>query len=162
MNWEMWSAIGEILGSVAVFVTLVYLALQTRQNTAAIQASTRQALVGLDQAFLFRVMDDPELTKLRFKTDLTENEKIRLSMYLASFFRMREHLYRQYQEGMLDEATWAAYRNSIVAFASPNVRAWVNNDAICEMFDPDFMTMVREMVDKAPVSDRTLWSAVYD
>lgn len=42
MNWDMLSAIGEILGSVAVFVTLVYLTIQTRQSTAAIRANTRQ------------------------------------------------------------------------------------------------------------------------
>ena len=31
-------ALGELLGSVAVLVTLVYLAFQTRQNTMAIHA----------------------------------------------------------------------------------------------------------------------------
>ena len=45
-------ALGELLGSVAVLVTLVYLALQTRQNTMAIGAqldATRVAnLVGLN------------------------------------------------------------------------------------------------------------------
>jgi hypothetical protein len=162
MNWDMVSAIGEILGSVAVLVTLAYLALQARQTNVAIQANTRQALVGLDQAFLFRVMDDPELAQLRYKPGLTENEKIRLSMYLAAFFRMRELLYRQYQEGVLDKPTWQSYRNSIAAFASPNVRAWVHDEMIGRMFDPDFMSMARDIIDKAPDSSRTMWSSVYD
>ena len=36
-------ALGELLGSVAVLVTLVYLALQTRQNTMAISAQVEAA-----------------------------------------------------------------------------------------------------------------------
>ncbi len=39
-------ALGELLGSIAVLATLIYLALQTRQNTMAIAAQ-------LDAAVLF-------------------------------------------------------------------------------------------------------------
>jgi len=34
MNWEAIGAVGEILGAVAVLITLVYLAIQIRQSTA--------------------------------------------------------------------------------------------------------------------------------
>lgn len=34
MNWEAIGAVGESLGGVAVLVTLIYLAVQVRQNTA--------------------------------------------------------------------------------------------------------------------------------
>ncbi len=36
-------ALGEFLGSIAVLATLIYLALQTRQNTAAIAAQVDAA-----------------------------------------------------------------------------------------------------------------------
>ena len=39
-------ALGELLGSVAVLATLVYLALQTRQNTMAIGAQLDAAALG--------------------------------------------------------------------------------------------------------------------
>ncbi len=39
-------AIGELLGSIAVLATLVYLALQTRQNTLAIGAQLEVAALG--------------------------------------------------------------------------------------------------------------------
>ena len=41
-------ALGELLGSVAVLATLVYLALQTRQNAAAIGAQLDAALIAAD------------------------------------------------------------------------------------------------------------------
>jgi hypothetical protein len=40
MNWEAIGAIGEVLGALAVIVTLVYLAVQIRQNTAAALTNT--------------------------------------------------------------------------------------------------------------------------
>ena len=46
-------ALGELLGSVAVLATLVYLALQTRQNTTAIAAQ-------LDGARINAVLEGPD------------------------------------------------------------------------------------------------------
>jgi hypothetical protein len=37
MNWAAIGAIGEIVGAVAVVVTLAYLAIQVRQNTRMMQ-----------------------------------------------------------------------------------------------------------------------------
>lgn len=42
MNWEAISAIGEIVGSIAVVVTLAYLAVQTRQNSHHTKALLQQ------------------------------------------------------------------------------------------------------------------------
>ena len=36
MDWNAIGAIGEIIGALAVFLTLVYLAIQIRQNTKAV------------------------------------------------------------------------------------------------------------------------------
>ena len=46
MNWDAAGAIGEIIGALAVFLTLIYLALQIRQNTKAVQASAVDASIG--------------------------------------------------------------------------------------------------------------------
>ncbi len=45
-------ALGELLGSVAVLATLVYLALQTRQNTTAIGAQLDAAFIAANQSLL--------------------------------------------------------------------------------------------------------------
>ena len=36
MNWHAIGAIGEIVGATAVVVTLIYLSIQMRQNTASV------------------------------------------------------------------------------------------------------------------------------
>lgn len=162
MNWEALSAIGEIVGSGAVLVTLIYLAMQMRQNTASVQASSRQAILDADQQFLFRGMDDPELILLRFKPKLTDEEKIRVVIYVMTFFRMRESNWRQHQNGVLDDATWASYRGSLRAFASRRVRAWLDNDAIAQMLDPEFLSMVKEFLAECPDLDRPVWLECLD
>jgi hypothetical protein len=41
MNWEAIGAIGEVLGAIAVFISLSYLALQIKSNTASMEATSR-------------------------------------------------------------------------------------------------------------------------
>lgn len=44
MNWDAIGAVGELVGAVAVVVTLVYLALQIRHNTNQSRASSHHAI----------------------------------------------------------------------------------------------------------------------
>jgi hypothetical protein len=39
MNWDAIGATGEIVGALVVFLTLIYLAIQIRQNTHATRAA---------------------------------------------------------------------------------------------------------------------------
>jgi len=70
MNWTKLSAISEILSSVAILVTLIYLGVQTQQNADAIQADTRQEILAADQQFLMSFVADPGLEVLRYKPEV--------------------------------------------------------------------------------------------
>ena len=43
MDWPTLSSIAQIIGTVAVVLTLIYLAWEVRQNTDSIQAAAREA-----------------------------------------------------------------------------------------------------------------------
>ena len=43
MNWNKLKSIADFLGTLAVILTLVYMAIEIRQNTATLKASTSQA-----------------------------------------------------------------------------------------------------------------------
>ena len=64
MNWDAIGAIGQMLGSIAVLVTLTYLAAQIRQNTTAVQAGTFQSIIALATTFNEEVAKDPELRRI--------------------------------------------------------------------------------------------------
>jgi hypothetical protein len=44
MNWEAVAAIGELLGATGVIVSLLYLAVQVRQNTRQTRLAAQQAV----------------------------------------------------------------------------------------------------------------------
>ncbi len=164
MNWTKLSAMSEILSSVAILVTLVYLAIQTQQNADAIQADTRQAILTADQELLMRAMEEPELHLLRYKPELTDEEKIRLGAYWIAFIRMRENNWLQYQNGVLDEATWDSYRSSIVTgLANSRARTFWQNVAVSrEMFDSEFVSLVNELLADEPVRNQSWVVAAFD
>ena len=62
--WEAIGAIGEIVGALAVVVTLVYLSFQLRHNTYATRASTAQALEDSINNGNLLLAGDPVLAKI--------------------------------------------------------------------------------------------------
>jgi len=164
MNWTKLSAMAEILSSVAILVTLVYLAIQTQQSADAIQANTRQAILDADQQFLIKVMEYPEIYTSQFKPALTDEEKVRLGAYLILFVRMRENNWLQYRNGVLDEVTWDSYRSSIVQVLSDSTsRGWWQNYAIGRRaFDSEFVSLVNELLADTPVQERSMLIQAFD
>lgn len=153
MNWTALSTIVELLGVLAVLVTLVYLAVQTRQNGDAIRASTRQAILASDQELLVSLRDDPEMELMRYESDLTDRDKIRLGFLYLTFARMRESNWFQYQNGVLDRSTWESYRNSIaVMYATPNgMKWWQSYTSRPGILNPSFVAMADELLEEAPL-----------
>jgi heme/copper-type cytochrome/quinol oxidase subunit 1 len=64
MQWEAVSAIGEIIAAIAVVVSLVYLAVQIRQNTKIVAANTFQSICGASSDITMRIAASPELSDL--------------------------------------------------------------------------------------------------
>ena len=163
MNWTKVSAAAEILSSVAILVTLVYLVIEIQQNAEATQANTRQAMLASDQQFLELQVENPELHLLWYKSELSDEERIRLSYYLISHFRMRENNWFQHKNGMLDDATWRSYRGSIPAVLStPRTRDWWHDFGVERLFDAEFIAAVDDLIADAPLFERSRHIAVFD
>ena len=106
----------EIAASVAVLVTLVYLAIQIRQQTAAVRAASRQSLLEVHQNQLYKLVDTPGIfASISDTEELTQEQTIQFHYWMAAALRSAEHEWLQYQSGALDEDTWAAYQ-SVVPF----------------------------------------------
>ena len=163
MNWTKASAAAEILSSVAILATLVYLAIEIQQSAEATQANTRQAILASDQQFLELLIDSPGLNLLWYKPELSDEERIRLSYFLVTTVRMRESNWFQYQNGILDDATWRAYLGSlIVMLSAPQTRVWWQNFGLERIFDPEFISLVNELLAIQPVFERSRHIAAFD
>ena len=153
MDWVVWSAVAQIVGSAAIVVTLIYLAMQIRQNTDAMHAAAREAIAERDVEWLYSLVDNPELGPLFRKDEpLTEVEASRMNASLVAFMRIREANFRQYKSGVLDKDTWANYRSSIVRgpLSQPLARVWWFSFG-AQLFDPELSAQITNDLRTAPL-----------
>ena len=142
MNWEALGAIGEIVGAVAVVVTLGYLAVQIRQNTRSMRTATRQNVLGDSISFLEHLFTDPELARvwgdgIRDSESLSEPERHRFHLFAMSFFRRFESIHQHHREGLLPTSDWAGLRDSVLeGVARPGLLAWWESNSF--RFNPYF------------------------
>lgn len=110
MNWDAIGAVGELIGAVAVLITLIYLALQIRQNTAATKVQIRQAIADSQAANINLRATDERLPMIIAKTnadeDLTPDEEIRLYFHLDATLRQFENFHSHFKSGVLEEEDW--------------------------------------------------------
>jgi hypothetical protein len=149
MKLEKLAAIAEIVSSVAIVATLGYLAVQTRQNTLAIQATVRQAMQEDDREILFKQMDYPFVMPGSYSEDsLTDEQRIQLTTWLNVFIRSREIQWLQYRNGVIDEATWVSYSAPLSLVLEPEfARSQWRFIAEGGYIDPGFVAFVNEHLD---------------
>jgi len=159
-DWTKCSAIAEILGAVAVVITLLYLSVQTRylatqteQSTAATEAAVRQEVLATDQELIFKIIEYPALNR---RTNLTDEERVQVSAQITAMVRTRENYWLQRRNGVLDDETWISYRNSLasVVFASEYGRAVWREFVARGSFDEGFTSEVDEWVAGLDIVDR--------
>ena len=121
-------------------MALGYLAVQTQQNTAAIQASVRQSMIADDRELLFQQMEFPHVAPGEYNRELTAEEEVQLISWLIAFIRVRESHWLQYQNGVVDEATWATYRAPLaIILSQPLSRLYWDTQSKAGQFDPGFV-----------------------
>ncbi len=144
-------ALGELLGSVAVLATLVYLALQTRQNTMAISAQLDAARLSATQSSFLATATSNELADLVREDstgDVTTNQ-LRLGFFWASTFYSFQWQLQQVRRGLLptlDEEVLAVnVRNFFTR--SLTFEGWW--EGVRWSFPSDFVEWVEEQRSKA-------------
>jgi hypothetical protein len=118
MTLETAGIIAEVIASVAVLISLWYLAIQLRQNTELARAELEVQL-GVTWAELHDCMiQNPSLARAY---DLAENnwsemtdEDVRAYLwFVAKSFHILEGMFRQYRRGLLTREAWEPYERYI-------------------------------------------------
>ena len=134
MNWEAIGAIGEILGAIAVLVTLVYLAAQIRQNSEFVKAATYHSTMRARNEFNFAIATTPELSALMLRAGdkgitLDADERQRFDSLMWGFFNLFEDSVVQHHNGLLTPESWEATRWAIAdMLKSSGVQDWVSRN----------------------------------
>ncbi|MEH6552434.1 MAG: hypothetical protein V7744_20860 [Pseudomonadales bacterium] len=120
MNWDTIGAIGEIIGALAVVVSLVYLAAQIRtQNKEARAAAAHDIYEGFrDVMGTFADRDNAEVLA-RANEDvnsLSEVDRIILISCVQRLMRLWEEAYHQHRQGRLDDEIWQSMVDQYASF----------------------------------------------
>ncbi len=59
MNWDAVGAIAELVGATAVVLTLVYLSIQLRQNTRAVEHATERGVWEDASTWMYKLAENP-------------------------------------------------------------------------------------------------------
>lgn len=114
MDLTQLANLGEFIGGVAVLVTLLYLAVQIRQNTKVVAANTQNSLYESWASFSSQVIQDPGVAGLLVAakdpdSSFSPEEAVRLEWLSIRLFGQWENAYAQLLEGVFDPKHWVAY-----------------------------------------------------
>jgi hypothetical protein len=115
MSLEDLGNIGELVAAIGVIASLIYLAIQIRQNTRWLRASTHHSLTSVTAELNRIVQENPDMARIMRLgnenfSQLSPDERLQFNTNLATRFRHHEDLYYQHRSGMLDEAQFAGFR----------------------------------------------------
>ena len=149
MSLQDFASLAEIIGAIAVVITLAYLAVQIKQNSRAIRSSNETTIHINTQNLAEPLMMDRELGNiiLRALSDEELPPAERLAAY-AWFYQMLssgELAHQAYVRGELDQEYWEATINFFRSYwQSPGFkRYWSNRKGA---FTPKFRAAVEEWV----------------
>jgi len=121
INWDALGAMGEFFGSIGVFLSLAYLALQMKHSAAETRDASIHSVMQL--AIQFRAESyTGELAHIRMKAALNESltplEALKFEGYLSALFELNELVFVQYQKKKLDPEYFEAWERRTTAAIS--------------------------------------------
>lgn len=154
--------LSEIVSSIAIFATLIYLTVEIRQNTIAVQIQTAQSVLQAGQTELAMIVENPDIAlSVPMSGPLTPEQNVILDAYFASNMRNREFAWLQYKNSTIDDVIWDSEVSVLrVQLDSHRFRKWWNKLGR-HYLNQEYAQFVDEIVDEGPATDR-FWSGVLD
>ena len=157
MNRERRRDLVELIGLTAILVSLVVLIVEVRQNTNALYAESRQAVLESTVQDLNLLFENPEIVSIIINPQpLTAEEQIRLDTYWAASLKAREYVWLQYNDGVIDSDLFNSELAVLrVVFDSSKARTWWSKLGR-QYFSEEFIAFVEEEMERTPATD-TVW-----
>jgi hypothetical protein len=117
MNWDALGAIAELIGGVAVLITLVYLATQVRQSNQMQRQQISTEQTNRYHANAHILASNPELVTIYRKAmvgeDLTEEERWRFGSFMYALVLDFEEMFYFHEDGAQYDFRWHGMQMSI-------------------------------------------------
>lgn len=118
MTWDVVGVTAEIVGAIAVVVSLLFLALEVRRNRNAMESASVDTLVEGFNSTNALLASDPELAAIWIKgmgepTSLTEVESMRFLATTQSYINYFSTVLKYHESGLLPEQEWLSHYHSM-------------------------------------------------
>ena len=155
MNWDAISAVSQLIGSVAVVISVLYLAVQLRSSTRVARVAAMDAAAAALRDVTKPLMENAELARL-WRTGLENLESLspedqaRFFHAAHQFLKALETIHYHYVYGLLDPQLWAGWRELLHHYvATPGLTFYLSRRNA--VFSERFRTFISEL---EPVKDR--------
>ena len=158
MTMEYLANLGSMIGGLAIFVSLLYLAVETRVNTKAIQSAAHHSANISFADMQLTLGANPELAEFMNKSmvsadfgEFTDHEKFRFSMLAGQVFWRNQDFYDQYRHGAIEKELWENRRIFARSLLErPLFQAWWQHQRGTRMYSSAFI----EAIDTAPLTEK--------
>ena len=163
MTLEQLANLGEFIGGIAVIASIIYLAIQIRQNTKLVRSSTLATNTMNWSSMLVNLASsdksDAYLSGILGREDISPQHFVQFIQVARAMLVSFETQYHQYLSGALDKDIYLGYeracRDQMLAFPGFQMAWEITRDG----FSPQFVTLVDRIIDELSPEDSFRLSA---
>jgi hypothetical protein len=158
----LWAQISEVIASVAVLISLIYLGFQVRDSSRATRTAAINAAAASTQNWYITLGSNPETSKLFFTgmrspEELSEDEQRQFIMLINGAMLGFQNTFLMAQQGTLDVETQQSITNTIIAGKdAPGWPVFWNERK--SFFNPAFQALVEDLMRQKNESGMTLYT----
>ena len=147
MNWEAIGAVGELVGALAVVLTLGYLAAQVRQNTMGARVAAKQEMTRQFSDYTDLLLQDPVLLSVYLRglrgEELEKLESIQFNIMMQKATWYFASMHFQHSAQSLSDEEWHQSRILIEGYCGNiGYKTWWENHK--KSFAPRFVDFIEE------------------
>lgn len=148
-------AAAQLIAAMGVILSLVFVGLELRQNTAAVRGATFQALSDASADDLSAVAHSPQMAALLRRVyvedagaaDFSESDNMQLYFYHMAFARRLENSYLQFEAGVVDDRIFDSYGWNDAILTKRHFREFWNDQGGGAGVSPEFRRFFEARVD---------------
>ena len=155
MNWEAINAISQLISSIAVVVSVLYLAVQLRSSTRVARVAAMDAAAAALRDVTKPFMENAELGRLwriglENLDSLSPEDQARFFHAAHQFLKALETIHYHYVYGLLDLQLWSGWRELLHHYvATPGIKFYLARRGA--VFSERFRNFINEL---EPVRER--------
>ena len=130
MTMQDLGSLGELIAAIATLGTLIYLAMQIRQNSESVRVQAGQTILTSINDALQAAASSPQQAHVMIYgqsnyDDLTEDEQAQYVLWIFGWFRVLEQAHYYYERGILDNDLWQGHLAHMAqVMKSPSTVRW--------------------------------------